>query len=73
MQVNSLPLTDTFKNLKKDGWKMIFSLEDFEPMLWIKKKFLKIFFPEGNIFGSVEANSQIADENEEDSPEALGA
>lgn len=52
---------------------MIFSLEDFEPMLWIKKKFLKIFFPEGNIFGSVEANSQIADENEEDSPEALGA
>lgn len=72
VQVNSLPLTDTFKNLKKDGWKMIFSLEDFEPMLWIKKSFW-IFFPEGNIFGSVEANSQIADENEEDSPETLGA
>lgn len=51
---------------------MIFSLEDFEPMLWIKKSFWK-FFPEGNIFGSVEANTQIADENEEDSPEALGA
>ena len=72
VQVNSLPLTDTFKNFKKDGWKMIFSLQDFEPMLWIKKSFWKFFFPEGNIFGSVEANSQIADENEEDSPEALG-
>lgn len=56
VQVNSLPLTDTFKNLKKDGWKMIFSLEDFEPMLWIKKSFWKFFFQRGT---SLEASKPI--------------